>query len=98
MAAKSPDKPAHHEYTDTAVAKAAGPILKASMICGPSGIITMKSMIRVNCVSASSHKRLRSRGGSSKYTACLLPGIFRNAARLMTPVHPTTPTGVSPIP
>lgn len=38
---------------------------KVCMIWGPSGIITMKSMMMVNCVSASSHSRRRSRWGAS---------------------------------
>src|SRR6266702_8009912 len=60
VAASKPDSPEHHEYAETAVANRAGEISNACMICGPSGIITMKSMMIVNCVSASSHSRRRS--------------------------------------
>ncbi len=64
VAASRPDAPEHHEYADTAAANAAGPMPKVCMIWGPSGIITMKSMMMVNWVSASSHSRRRSCWGA----------------------------------
>src|SRR5258707_8237142 len=50
----------------------------ACMICGPSGIITMKSMMIVNWVSASSHSSPRSRVGFNAYIGDFLIGVPDN--------------------